>query len=182
MARFLLTNAKGTFLEKLNRCMWIEQCEVSEWLRVNIFKAIRLPWSKFELLNVRRQVWFDRRTNYTRSLAVMSMVGYILGLGDRLVKFYHFLNYSAPIDMVRQAYLIYDSIALISCFLCRLILFDAPLIFNRHPSNLMLDRMSGKILHIDFGDCFEVTLNQFPVEFFIELDRFAWLLKPFPKQ
>ncbi|KTF86859.1 hypothetical protein cypCar_00039870 [Cyprinus carpio] len=27
-------------------------------------------------------VWFDRRTNYTRSLAVMSMVGYILGLGD----------------------------------------------------------------------------------------------------
>lgn len=28
-------------------------------------------------------MWFDRRTNYTRSLAVMSMVGYILGLGDR---------------------------------------------------------------------------------------------------
>ncbi|KAG7259350.1 hypothetical protein CRUP_032800, partial [Coryphaenoides rupestris] len=28
------------------------------------------------------EVWFDRRTNYTRSLAVMSMVGYILGLGD----------------------------------------------------------------------------------------------------
>lgn len=52
--------------------------------------------------------WFDRRTNYIRSLAVMSMVGYILGLGDR------------------------------------------------HPSNLMLDRLSGKILHIDFGDCFEV--------------------------
>ncbi|XP_017494320.1 PREDICTED: serine/threonine-protein kinase mTOR-like, partial [Rhagoletis zephyria] len=58
------------------------------------------------------EVWFDRRTNYTRSLAVMSMVGYILGLGDR------------------------------------------------HPSNLMLDRMSGKILHIDFGDCFEVAMNR----------------------
>ena len=29
------------------------------------------------------EVWFDRRTNFTRSLAVMSMVGYILGLGDR---------------------------------------------------------------------------------------------------
>ncbi len=29
------------------------------------------------------EVWFDRRTNYTRSLATMSMVGYILGLGDR---------------------------------------------------------------------------------------------------
>lgn len=27
--------------------------------------------------------WLDRRTNYTRSLALMSMVGYVLGLGDR---------------------------------------------------------------------------------------------------
>lgn len=32
------------------------------------------------------EVWFDRRTNYTRSLAVMSMVGYVLGLGDRWVR------------------------------------------------------------------------------------------------
>lgn len=58
------------------------------------------------------EVWFDRRTNYTRSLSVMSIVGYVLGLGDR------------------------------------------------HPSNLMLDRMSGKILHIDFGDCFEVAMTR----------------------
>ncbi|KAI8892612.1 FAT domain-containing protein, partial [Globomyces pollinis-pini] len=58
------------------------------------------------------EVWLDRRTNYTRSLAVMSMVGYILGLGDR------------------------------------------------HPSNLMLDRYSGKIIHIDFGDCFEVAMHR----------------------
>ncbi|XP_024379368.1 serine/threonine-protein kinase TOR [Physcomitrium patens] len=58
------------------------------------------------------EVWLDRRTNYTRSLAVMSMVGYLLGLGDR------------------------------------------------HPSNLMLDRHSGKILHIDFGDCFEASMNR----------------------
>ena len=28
---------------------------------------------------------------------------------------------------------------------------------DRHPSNLMLDRKSGKVLHIDFGDCFEVA-------------------------
>ncbi|EAL66546.1 protein kinase, Atypical group [Dictyostelium discoideum AX4] len=58
------------------------------------------------------EVWLDRRTNYTRSLAVMSMVGYILGLGDR------------------------------------------------HPSNLMLDRHTGHILHIDFGDCFEVAMHR----------------------
>jgi phosphatidylinositol kinase/protein kinase (PI-3 family) len=55
--------------------------------------------------------WLGRRTNYTRSLAVMSMAGYILGLGDR------------------------------------------------HPSNVMLDRHSSKILHIDFGDCFEVRIS-----------------------
>lgn len=42
------------------------------------------------------EAWLDKRTNYTRSTAVMSMVGYILGLGDR------------------------------------------------HPSNLMLDRYSGR--------------------------------------
>lgn len=29
------------------------------------------------------EVWLERRTAYTRSTAVMSMVGYILGLGDR---------------------------------------------------------------------------------------------------
>ncbi|CAB4321077.1 unnamed protein product [Prunus armeniaca] len=58
------------------------------------------------------EVWLERRTNYTRSLAVMSMVGYLLGLGDR------------------------------------------------HPSNLMLNRYSGKILHIDFGDCFEASMNR----------------------
>ena len=55
------------------------------------------------------ETWLDRRTTYTTSLAVMSMVGYILGLGDR------------------------------------------------HPSNMMLDRVSGAVLHIDFGDCFEVA-------------------------
>eukprot|EP01137_Pigoraptor_chileana_P037293 Opistho-2@34170 len=64
------------------------------------------------LKSVNSESWLDRRTNYTRSLAVMSMVGYILGLGDR------------------------------------------------HPSNLMLDRFSGKILHIDFGDCFEVAMHR----------------------
>ncbi|ORY29148.1 armadillo-type protein [Naematelia encephala] len=53
--------------------------------------------------------WLERRVTYTRSLGVNSMIGYILGLGDR------------------------------------------------HPSNLLLDQVSGKIVHIDFGDCFEVA-------------------------
>lgn len=43
----------------------------------------------------------------------------------------------------------------------------------RHPSNLMLDRMSGKIVHIDFGDCFEVamTREKFPEKIPFRLTR-----------
>ncbi|OQV15683.1 Target of rapamycin [Hypsibius exemplaris] len=69
--------------------------------------------------------WFERRTNYTRSLSTMSMVGYVLGLGDR------------------------------------------------HPSNLMMHRLSGKILHIDFGDCFEVAMHRekFPEKIPFRLTR-----------
>lgn len=71
------------------------------------------------------EVWLDRRTNYTRSLAVMSMVGYILGLGDR------------------------------------------------HPSNLMLDRYTGRVIHIDFGDCFEAAIlrEKFPEKVPFRLTR-----------
>ncbi|TIB14647.1 hypothetical protein E3P89_00930 [Wallemia ichthyophaga] len=58
------------------------------------------------------EAWLERRTNYTRSLAVMSMVGYILGLGDR------------------------------------------------HPSNLLIDRITGGVIHIDFGDSFEVAQHR----------------------
>lgn len=54
------------------------------------------------------EAWLSRRTRYTKTLAVMSMVGYVLGLGDR------------------------------------------------HPSNIMIARTTGAVVHIDFGDCFEV--------------------------
>jgi serine/threonine-protein kinase mTOR len=64
------------------------------------------------LKSVSSEAWLDRRSTYTRSLAVNSMVGHILGLGDR------------------------------------------------HPSNLLLDRISGKVIHIDFGDCFEVAMHR----------------------
>lgn len=65
-------------------------------------------WMKSE----NAEIWLEKRTNYVRSLATMSMVGYILGLGDR------------------------------------------------HLSNLMMQRDSGKIVHIDFGDLFEVTMSR----------------------
>ncbi|CDK26792.1 unnamed protein product [Kuraishia capsulata CBS 1993] len=71
------------------------------------------------------EAWLDRRTTYTRSLAVMSMAGYILGLGDR------------------------------------------------HPSNLMMDRITGKVIHIDFGDCFEAAIlrEKFPEKVPFRLTR-----------
>ena len=71
------------------------------------------------------ETWLNRRTNYSRSLAVMSIVGYILGLGDR------------------------------------------------HPNNLMMSRNTGKIIHIDFGDCFEVAMkrNKFPEKIPFRLTR-----------
>ncbi|KAK0489036.1 phosphatidylinositol 3-kinase [Armillaria novae-zelandiae] len=31
---------------------------------------------------------------------------------------------------------------------------------DRHPSNLLLERDTGKVVHIDFGDCFEVAMHR----------------------
>lgn len=31
---------------------------------------------------------------------------------------------------------------------------------DRHPSNLLLDRLTGQVIHIDFGDCFEVACSR----------------------
>jgi len=31
---------------------------------------------------------------------------------------------------------------------------------DRHPSNLLLERITGKVVHIDFGDCFEVAMHR----------------------
>ncbi|KAG5494169.1 hypothetical protein JKF63_02004 [Porcisia hertigi] len=71
------------------------------------------------------EIWYDRRRMYTTSLANMSIVGYILGLGDR------------------------------------------------HPNNIMLQRASGLVVHIDFGDCFEVamTRDKFPEKVPFRLTR-----------
>ena len=57
-------------------------------------------------------LYSHNKINLNRSLALMSMVGYILGLGDR------------------------------------------------HLSNIMFERNTGKVLHIDFGDCFEVLRHR----------------------
>jgi ataxia telangiectasia mutated family protein len=51
--------------------------------------------------------WFSMRLNYTRSVAVTSIVGHILGIGDR------------------------------------------------HCSNILIDKQTGELVHIDFGIVFE---------------------------
>lgn len=72
------------------------------------------------------EMWLDRRTNFTRSLAVMSMVGYILGLGDR-----------HPSNLILHRHLIIYSFVSNSFY-----------------------RYSGIVVHIDFGDCFEVATHR----------------------
>ncbi|PVU91733.1 hypothetical protein BB561_004248 [Smittium simulii] len=90
-----------TILERLEAFEYgMERTEGNDLQKVLWYKSINA------------EVWLDRRTNYTRSLAVMSMAGYILGLGDR------------------------------------------------HPSNLLIHNATGKVVHIDFGDCFEAAINR----------------------
>ncbi|GJQ08825.1 hypothetical protein GpartN1_g616.t1 [Galdieria partita] len=101
----------------------IQKVEVFEYALSNTTGAdlSRVLWLKSR----NSEMWLDRRTTYTRSLATMSMVGYVLGLGDR------------------------------------------------HPSNLMLERNTGRIIHIDFGDCFEVAMlrEKFPEKIPFRLTR-----------
>lgn len=77
------------------------------------------------LQSLETEKWYERRLRYVRSLGVMSIVGYILGLGDR------------------------------------------------HPSNLMVEKQSGIVIHIDFGDCFEVSMyrDKFPERIPFRLTR-----------
>ena len=69
--------------------------------------------------------WLDRRTTYTATLAMTSICGYVLGLGDR------------------------------------------------HVRNIMLERKTAKLVHIDFGDCFEVLMHraEFPEKVPFRLTR-----------
>ncbi|OHT10910.1 hypothetical protein TRFO_19582 [Tritrichomonas foetus] len=70
-------------------------------------------------------VWLNRTQNFTISYALMAMVGYIIGLGDR------------------------------------------------HPSNIMVQRDTGKIVHIDFGESFDSTImrQQYPEKVPFRLTR-----------
>ena len=104
------TKAMEQMFENYETCPLLNKVEIFRYAQNNTLgeDLQRVLWLKSQ----NSEVWLERRTNYTRSLAVMSMVGYILGLGDR------------------------------------------------HPSNILLERSSGKIVHIDFGDCFESAMRR----------------------
>ncbi|KAI0832116.1 FAT-domain-containing protein [Trametes gibbosa] len=101
----------------------LQKIEVFEYALENTTgqDLYRVLWLK----SINSEHWLERRATYTRSLAVNSMVGHILGLGDR------------------------------------------------HPSNLMMERHTGKVVHIDFGDCFEVAMHRekFPEKIPFRLTR-----------
>ncbi|KAG6820409.1 hypothetical protein H0H93_000916 [Arthromyces matolae] len=88
----------------------LQKIEVFEYALENTTgqDLYRVLWLK----STNSEHWLERRATYTRSLAVNSMVGHILGLGDR------------------------------------------------HPSNILLERSTGKVVHIDFGDCFEIAMHR----------------------
>ncbi|KAJ7032195.1 phosphatidylinositol 3-kinase [Mycena alexandri] len=88
----------------------LQKMEVFEYAMENTSgqDLYKILWLK----STNSEHWLERRASYTRSLAANSMVGHILGLGDR------------------------------------------------HPSNIMLERKTGKVVHLDFGDCFEVAMHR----------------------
>uniref|UniRef100_A0A182VTU2 Serine/threonine-protein kinase ATM n=1 Tax=Anopheles minimus TaxID=112268 RepID=A0A182VTU2_9DIPT len=56
-------------------------------------------------------VWFERQQHYIKSVAANSMIGYVLGIGDR------------------------------------------------HVQNILIDKLTGEVIHIDFGIAFEMGKN-----------------------
>jgi hypothetical protein len=91
----------------------VERCHAEE--------IFRLIWARAPSA----LVWVKRTARFTATTALMSMIGYVIGLGDR------------------------------------------------HPSNIMVQRETGTVVHIDFGESFESTLSraEFPERVQFRLTR-----------
>lgn len=95
-ARNVMKNAiSGSVSERYNKYQEIE-AHMKPVLHMFFFEQFRTP-----------EDWITNRTKYTRSTASVSMIGYILGIGDR------------------------------------------------HCNNILLDRSTGEVVHIDLGIAFD---------------------------
>lgn len=99
-----------TLCPEYNSSTLIQQIEAFETAMkvTNGMELANILWLQSE----NSDIWCEKRSLYVRSLAVMSVIGYLIGIGDR------------------------------------------------HLSNLMINRSTGKICHIDFGDCFETAMHR----------------------
>jgi FKBP12-rapamycin complex-associated protein len=64
----------------------IQKCEIFEMVleKTKNDDLNKILWLKSK----NSEIWFEKRKNYTKSLAVMSIVGYILGLGIIIFDYY----------------------------------------------------------------------------------------------
>lgn len=96
--------------ENLNTLTSLQKIELWGLISAN-FKADELN-ETFWIKSPDAVSWMQRVDTFVKSTALMSMAGYVIGIGDR------------------------------------------------HPSNIMIQRETGHVVHIDFGDSFEVAINR----------------------
>ena len=87
---YMLPIQKQQVVQKV--CHYVPDTDIAEFFRLKARSA---------------ETWLKQTRTFSISTAMTSIVGYIIGLGDR------------------------------------------------HPSNLLIDKITGKVIHIDFGDSFE---------------------------
>ena len=90
LADMMMPIRKQQIFEKI--CQRVPSTDIANYIKIKANTA---------------EIWLKQTRMFAKSTAMTSIVGYIIGLGDR------------------------------------------------HPSNLLIDRLTGKVVHIDFGDCFE---------------------------
>jgi phosphatidylinositol kinase/protein kinase (PI-3 family) len=112
----------------------IVSCEFTELNKLQKYEIFEIVCETcradelFQLMWIRAPsaaIWMSRNRRFTITTALMSMVGFLIGLGDR------------------------------------------------HPGNIMIQRETGNVVHIDFGESFESTLRRpvFPEKVQFRLTR-----------